>query len=154
MNDPTAGPTTNDGPRTTEVRDLLGGLATAWNAGDADAYGDLFTPDATYVTFDGDVLRGRDQIVEVHRFLFAGPLAGSRMGSSDQNPDGGVAAVREIAPSVLHVITGGAVRLPGHDDAPSPGEPDDRASVQSYAIIRNGDCWRVSAFHNCRREQR
>lgn len=47
----------------------LNRIAEAWNAGDGSAYGAEFTDDATYVTFAGDVLRGRTAIAETHLFL-------------------------------------------------------------------------------------
>jgi uncharacterized protein (TIGR02246 family) len=63
----------------TSVEDALTRLAATWNDGDATAYADLFTPDATYVVFDGTVVRGRAAIEDGHRALFAGPLRGFRM---------------------------------------------------------------------------
>jgi uncharacterized protein (TIGR02246 family) len=44
---------------TTCVLDTLARIAAAWNAGDAGAYGAEFTADATYVVFNGELLRGR-----------------------------------------------------------------------------------------------
>ena len=41
------------------VTAVLAAYRDAWNAGDADAFGDLFTADATYVIFLGDALLGR-----------------------------------------------------------------------------------------------
>ncbi len=50
--------------------DVLELLRQAWDAGDAEAYGQLFTEDATYVIFRGDALLGRDQIRQAHHDLF------------------------------------------------------------------------------------
>ncbi|WP_113700759.1 SgcJ/EcaC family oxidoreductase [Nonomuraea lactucae] len=54
-------------------------LNAAWNDGDAAAYAAQFTPDASYVAFNGDVVHGRAEIEKAHRFLFEGPLRGSRL---------------------------------------------------------------------------
>ncbi|WP_218952353.1 SgcJ/EcaC family oxidoreductase [Amycolatopsis anabasis] len=42
----------------------------AWDAGDASAYGKLFTEDATYVIFTGHALLGREQIQNNHHEVF------------------------------------------------------------------------------------
>lgn len=39
------------------------------------------TADATYVSFNGEVMLGRGAIEDTHRFLFEGPLRGSWMTS-------------------------------------------------------------------------
>jgi uncharacterized protein (TIGR02246 family) len=120
-------------------------ITAAWNAGDATAFGAEFTPDATYVTFDGQVLIGRDAIVDVHRWLFDGPLKGSRMGATSTGED--APAVRFLRPDVAHVLTAGAVR-PGDRAGTTP----DRDSVPSFVLVDDGDGWRVTAFHNTRRQ--
>ena len=119
-------------------------IGAAWNAGDATAFGAEFTPDATYVTFDGQVLAGREAIVDVHRRLFDGPLKGSTMGASSTGDD--APTVRFLRPDVAHVLTGGAVR-PGDRERTTP----DRDSVPSFVLVDDGDGWRVAAFHNTRR---
>ncbi|WP_214403965.1 SgcJ/EcaC family oxidoreductase [Pseudonocardia lacus] len=123
----------------------LARVTGAWNAGDATAYGAEFTPDATYVTFDGHVLVGRDAIVDVHRWLFDGPLKGSTMGATSTGGDS--PTVRFLRPDVAHVLTAGAVR-PAELVETTP----DRDSVPSFVLVDDGDGWRVTAFHNTRRQ--
>jgi uncharacterized protein (TIGR02246 family) len=122
------------------VEDVLTRLAAAWNDGDATAYADLFTPDATYVVFDGTVVRGRAAIEEGHRALFAGPLRGFRM-----DPPAGPVAARHLGPDVAHVLVDGGTRPPGQQDL-----PPDRASVVSFVLVRHDDGWRITAFQNTR----
>ncbi|MGI9063628.1 MAG: SgcJ/EcaC family oxidoreductase [Pseudonocardiaceae bacterium] len=50
------------------MADALARLAAAWNAGDASGYAAQFTEDATYVAFNGEVMRGRAAIEDTHRF--------------------------------------------------------------------------------------
>jgi uncharacterized protein (TIGR02246 family) len=127
------------------VLSVLARLADAWNAGDADAYGSLFTPDCTYVTFDGQLLDGRTAITDVHRWLFDGPLKGSTMG--DPSTGSATPSVRFLRPDVAHVVTTGAV---------ARGEvTPDRDSVPSFVLVRGDDGdWSVAAFHNTRRVTR
>ncbi|MGD0042934.1 MAG: nuclear transport factor 2 family protein, partial [Isosphaeraceae bacterium] len=50
-------------PDAQAIGDLLGRFIKAYNARDAKALGELFTPDAEIEDDDGDVTRGRDAIV-------------------------------------------------------------------------------------------
>jgi uncharacterized protein (TIGR02246 family) len=54
-------------------------LRQAWDAGDAEAYGNLFTEDAPYVVFRGDALLGRDQIRAAHYELFTKSAKGTKL---------------------------------------------------------------------------
>lgn len=126
----------------TAVTATLGRLAQAWNAGDATAYAAEFTPDATYVAFTGDVMQGRAAIEQVHRWLFDGPLRGSRM---DWRPDR--EQVRMVHPGVAVVVTTGGVRPAGAAEL-----TDDRVSVQTSVLVAGDAGWRVAAFQNTRRD--
>ncbi len=46
------------------ITDLLASFVKAYNAKDTGALGELFTPDAEVEDEDGDVIRGRDAIIE------------------------------------------------------------------------------------------
>jgi uncharacterized protein (TIGR02246 family) len=130
-------------PAPTAVDDVLGRLSAAWNAGDATAYAAEFTPDATYVVFDGTVLRGPGEIEASHRWLFDGPLRGSTMGFA--TGDGGP-QVRVVAPGVAHVLAAdGGVRPAGVEIVTA-----DRKSVVSLVLVEDGGAWRVAAFQNTR----
>ncbi|MER7012822.1 SgcJ/EcaC family oxidoreductase [Saccharopolyspora sp. NPDC000359] len=61
------------------MRDLVNRYVAAWNAGDGRAFGAAYAPEATHVTFDGALLRGRDEIAGVHSQLFDTFLRGSRI---------------------------------------------------------------------------
>lgn len=124
----------------TSVEDTLTSLAAAWNDGDATAYADLFTPDATYVIFDGTLVCGRTAIEEGHRALFAGPLRGFRM-----EPPTAAVPVRYLGADVAHVLAAGGTRPPGHEEMPA-----DRASVVSFVLVREADEWKIAAFQNTR----
>jgi uncharacterized protein (TIGR02246 family) len=123
----------------TSVEDTLTRLAVAWNDGDATAYADLFTADATYVIFDGTVVRGRTAIEDGHRALFAGPLRGFTMEPPSAAP------IRYLGADVAHVLAAGGTRPPGQEEMPA-----DRASVVSFVLVREVDDWKIAAFQNTR----
>lgn len=122
----------------------LARIGVAWNAGDAAAYAAEFTPDATYVAFNGQVMCGRTAIEDVHRWLFDGPLKESRMAMSGPaaEPD-----IRFVRPDVAIAVTGGAVQLEGAELTP------DRESVVSFVLVEDRGTWKIAAFQNTRRQE-
>lgn len=122
------------------INDTITRLSQTWNDGDAAAYAATFTPDATYIVFDGTVLRGRAEIESTHRFLFNGPLRGSSIGG------GPAPSVRHVRPDVAHAVIGGGVRIDGQQTVPA-----DRASVISLVLVASPDGdWLITAFQNTR----
>ncbi|MER5785541.1 SgcJ/EcaC family oxidoreductase [Streptomyces mobaraensis] len=120
------------------VIDVIDRLKEAWARHDADAYGAEFTEDATYITFVGTYYRGRRDIVESHRVLFATHLKGTRL--ADDLLD-----VRFPAP--------GAAVVTSRGDTCKGAVPKKPAKVQTYTLVREeGGRWRIAAFHNTRRK--
>jgi uncharacterized protein (TIGR02246 family) len=126
------------------VTETLDRLSAAWNAGDAAAYAAEFTEDATYVIWNGTVLHGRTAVEDTHRWLFAGPLKGSRFAEQSEAP-----VVRFVRPDVAHVIASGGITPDGQDEL-----PDERASTVSFLLEETAEGWKVAAFQNTRVQQR
>ncbi|MFC3453128.1 SgcJ/EcaC family oxidoreductase [Amycolatopsis speibonae] len=126
--------------RQNEVLAVLSRLTDAWNAGDAAAYGRLFTEDADYVTFFGMNMPGRAIIESAHKSLFEGPMKGSKL-----VPGSGEPKVRFIRPDVAIVVSGGGSSLSG-GGKPEPG----RESTLTYVLVEESDGWRVASFQNTR----
>lgn len=127
------------------VAALLDRFNDAWNAGDADAYGATFTEDATYIVYNGMLQSGRAEITEGHRWLFNGPLKGSRLGVGSTPAE--EPTVRFITPDVAHVVHAGGMAVAAGEE-PDPGH-DSRVSL---VAVRTADGWRFTAFQNTRRE--
>lgn len=117
---------------------MIKALARAWERGDADAYGALFTEDASYTIFVGTVYHGRRDIVESHRLLFRKFLKGTKLTTGEMK-------VRFYGPDTAIVTSSGDTykRRP-------PGRP---GKVQTFTLIRQaGGSWLIAAFHNTRRK--
>ena len=117
-----------------EVSAVIAALVEAWRRHDADAYGELFTADATYTTFLGTYYRGRRDIVESHRTLFSTFLKGTRL--ADEIVD-----IRFYGPDTA-VVT-------GRGDTYKGKQPKKLGKAQTYTVVRGADGrWRIAAFHN------
>jgi uncharacterized protein (TIGR02246 family) len=121
-----------------ELTDLFDRMCAAWTAGDAAAYGDCFTADSDYVSYDGTQARGRMEMVENHDRLFNGVLAGSAL-------VGEVESVRLVRPDVAVMHATGSVLMPWRSRLPRR-----RLSRQTIVAVRTDDGWRIEALHNGR----
>ncbi|MGW0766645.1 SgcJ/EcaC family oxidoreductase [Streptomyces sp. NPDC002676] len=120
------------------ITSVLDELVAAWERHDADAYGSLFTEDATYVTFVGTFYRGRRDIVESHRALFGAFLKGTKLADE-------VLDIRFPAPD-LAVVN-------GRGDTYKGKRPRKLSKIQTYTLVRRPDGeWRIAAFHNTKRK--
>jgi uncharacterized protein (TIGR02246 family) len=130
------------------IHQLGQALQDAWNRGDAAGYASLFTEDADFVAWNGMHGRSRQAIEDGHRPLFDGPFAGSRMilvgDDAESTPP---QSLRFVRPDVAIMVTSGAVTL-ADQSATGP----DHQSVQTLVLIKNGNHWQVTAFHNTRQQ--
>ncbi len=116
------------------IEACLGRIRAAWDAGDAHAYGQEVTEDATYVIFLGDPLSGRDELERNHVPVFARWQKGTRMRVEPL-------VARRLGEDVSVVLTVGGI---GKGDV----IPFDR--LQTYTFVRLKGRWRCSAFLNTR----
>jgi uncharacterized protein (TIGR02246 family) len=119
------------------VIESLDRMRSAWDAGDASAFADQFTTDATYVIFAGIVSRGRDEIRNDHIPVFEKWQRGTRMSMS-------LLDVRVYADDVAIVLTDGGIGKGSHIR---------HDKVQTYTFVREGERWLCAAFQNTRRNR-
>lgn len=117
---------------------LFQDLLRAWTRGDASAYGQCFTDNADYVSFDGAHARGRAAIVRAHDWLFRGVLAGSAL-------VGQVEDVRLLTPEVALVHATGSVLMPWRQRLPRG-----RLSRQTLVAVNIDGQWLWASLHNTR----
>ena len=120
------------------IHQLFRDLSLAWNNGDGMLYASYFTEDADYVTFDGIHLHGRTENSHFHNKLFSGILKGSRL-------VGEIKQIRFISEKIAIIHQTGVVQLRFQRKAPVG-----RSSINTNVLVREGDEWKISAFHNCR----
>jgi uncharacterized protein (TIGR02246 family) len=120
------------------IGQIMEGLCTAWNAGDATAYAAYFTTDCDYITFAGEHIRGRAGNTAAHAALFKGILKGSKL-------HGQVKDWRLLNDQTILVHGTGTVQLRWQKKAPAK-----RQSINTYVLVKQQEEWKIAAFHNCR----
>jgi uncharacterized protein (TIGR02246 family) len=118
-----------------QVQALLAATVDAWKRGDAEAYAACFTEDCRYIAFFGSVYRGRREVAESHRVLFAGPLANTRL------------FVETIELRFLSADT--AILLTRGDAGRK--QPRRLRKLQSYVASHQKDGWLFAHFQNTKR---
>nr|BBH87925.1 hypothetical protein KTC_26760 [Thermosporothrix sp. COM3] len=120
------------------IRSLYQQLIDAWNNGDGQAYGAVFTEDASYVDVTGTNTQGRHAISASHQHMFQTFLKGSQLVAT-------ITSIRFLRPDValLHVL--GNTLLPGQTElAP------DRATMETAIAVKEQGKWLFAALQNTR----
>ncbi|GAA3428195.1 SgcJ/EcaC family oxidoreductase [Streptosporangium sandarakinum] len=121
-----------------QIEKLFTDFMAAWTAGDAQAFGALFTDDSEYVSYDGTIARGRRAHQHNHDKLFRGVLAGSAL-------VGDLESVRHLTPDVAIVHGTASVLMPWRSTLPRR-----RLSRQTIVVVRTEAGWKIGAIHNGR----
>ncbi|MGH3942178.1 MAG: SgcJ/EcaC family oxidoreductase [Pseudonocardiaceae bacterium] len=121
-----------------QLTDLFQRMCQAWTEGDAQSYGDCFTEDSDYVSFDGTRAAGRAPMVEVHDRLFRGVLNGSSL-------VGQIESIRYLGADVALVHATGSVLVAWRSRLPKR-----RLSRQTLVATRTADGWLFAALQNTR----
>ncbi|WP_020499089.1 SgcJ/EcaC family oxidoreductase [Sciscionella marina] len=103
----------------------------AWDSGDASAFGNLFTEDATYVIFTGHALCGRKQIQNDHHEVFTRWQKGTRL------------LVEALQTTMLDdntavILTQGGIGT----------ESIEFDKFQTFTLVRREERWFIAAFQN------
>jgi uncharacterized protein (TIGR02246 family) len=112
--------------------------AAAWNAHDAAAYADLFTPEGDVVNVVGWWWKGKEEIRQKLTDAFALVFKDSRLTITEVD-------VRKLSSdiAVAHVrwTMTGALAPPGEPAPPQAG-------IQLQVLVRGEDGWRIASFQN------
>lgn len=114
-------------------------MTEAWGRNDADAYGAVFTENASYTTFIGTHYQGRSDLTAAHRALFTGFLKDTKLADS-------YLGVRFYGGNVAIVTSRG--------DRYENDRPAELSKTQTYTLVREQDGqWRIASFHNTQRQR-
>ena len=109
-------------------------IRSAWNAGDAAAYAQEFTDDATYIIFMGEPFIGRESIERNHEPVFSRWQRGTKMVVKPIE-------VRPLGDGVMSVVTVGDI---------GKGEQIPFDKLQTFTFVRRDHRWFCAAFQNTR----
>lgn len=118
------------------VAEVVDAVSKAWADGDAVAFTEHYTEDATAI-LPGFHLRDRAEIQARMAEAFAGPLAGSRRVHR-------IRSERRYGDELRVIVTRSATVFPGEDEPPV-----DRWSLATWLLRLDGDQWLVAAYHDC-----
>lgn len=122
----------------TAIRQLQNDQAAAWNAHDANAYADLFTPDGDVVNVLGWRWEGQQEIRDKLKAAYTVVFRHSVLKIEDVQ-------VRVLSPdiAIAHVrwTMEGAMKPPGAAAAPDHG-------IQLQVLTKGKSGWRIASFQN------
>jgi uncharacterized protein (TIGR02246 family) len=110
-------------------------LENAWNAGDAQAFGEQLADYVDFVDIRGDYHRGKQPVIYGHAALFDSIFKGS-VNRYD------VLSARFLAPGLVSAQVGATLNCPA---GPMAGE---NHSTLTFVAKENNGQWKVEVFHN------
>jgi uncharacterized protein (TIGR02246 family) len=120
---------------TESVLQVIQAVYNAWADGDADAFAELYTDDATVVQ-PGVFKQNNDDIRTSMTAGFAGPLKGSRVSDEPRS-------VRFFGPDTAVIITEGGVLMAGQNAVPA-----ERLVRATWVVVQKDGEWLVAAYQN------
>ena len=114
---------------------VIQAIYEAWAAGDADAFAELYTDDATVVQ-PGVHKKDKAEIRTTMAAGFAGPLKGSRVLDEPKS-------VRFLGPDAAVVISEGGVLMAGQGELPA-----ERLVRATWVLAKHNEQWFVAAYQN------
>jgi len=120
----------------TTVTEPVLATVSAWDANDADAFAEVYAPDATVVLTGGTFLRGREEIRRYMAAGFAGPLRGTRATDEQES-------VRRVGDCAI-VVSRSGYALPGEESV-----APERVRRATWTLSRHDEGWLIESYHNC-----
>jgi uncharacterized protein (TIGR02246 family) len=113
----------------------IAGITEAWADNDAAAFARVFTQDGTMV-LPGLYFKGREDIETFMTEAYATQYKGTRVTGSPVD-------FRVLGDDLAIIVTEGGVLMPGESEV-TPG----RRIKATWVVVRQGDDWRLAAYHN------
>ena len=120
----------------TTVTEPILATVKAWDANDADAFAEVYAPDATVVLAGGTFLRGREEIRQFMTAGYTGRLRGTR---GTDEPE----SVRRVGDCAVVVSRSGFLLTGEESVAP------ERMRRATWTLSRHDEGWLIESDHNC-----
>jgi uncharacterized protein (TIGR02246 family) len=114
-------------------------LVTAWEANDAEAFAQLFTPDGTLI-LPGVYKKGRDEIRQFMEDGFASNYKGTSVTGMPLD-------IKPLGTDAVALVTVGGVLHPGENKVSTK-----EAIRASWILVKSEGLWRLAVYHNCPRD--
>jgi uncharacterized protein (TIGR02246 family) len=121
-----------------QLHALFQRLLSSWTAGDARAYGESFTPDSDYVSYDGTRAHGVQPMVDAHDRLFSGVLKGTAL-------VGHIDSIRYLSPDIALIHGFASVLVAWRTTLPKR-----RLTRTTIVAVRTSQGWRITSINNAR----
>ncbi|MCX4098016.1 SgcJ/EcaC family oxidoreductase [Nocardia sp. alder85J] len=118
----------------TRIRALYQRMLDSWQ--DAAAYAECFAPDAEYIIADGMLERGRQEIIDGHKFIFSTWARNSRL-------EGRIDRIRFLTPAVAILTAYGRIAYLDHRLS-DENEP----TIYTLTAQKADDDWIFVAYQN------
>jgi uncharacterized protein (TIGR02246 family) len=117
------------------IKDILGNLYKAWDAGDADAFVADYTQDATAI-MPGSYRTSREEVRQGMTVGFASFLKGSTNVDELQS-------IRFLGENAAVAVSKTSLRFPGETEVPA-----ERVVNATWVLEKRDGAWLIAAYHN------
>jgi len=115
---------------------VLDRLNAAWNAGDGQAFAEMFTADADVINIFGQAYKGSADLKLRMQAIFDGVFKGSRHAARN------LEIARRLDENSILIVSSTRIIVPA-----GPMSPETR-NRQTLILVREGDAWRIRHWHN------
>jgi len=117
------------------IKDILGNLYKAWDAGDADAFVADYTQDATAI-MPGSYRTSKEEVRQGMTVGFASFLKGSTNVDELQS-------IRFLGENAAVAVSKTSLRFPGETEVPA-----ERVVNATWVLEKRDGAWLIAAYHN------
>jgi uncharacterized protein (TIGR02246 family) len=125
-----------------QIRGIVEGQVSAWNAGDAVGFSRSFAENGSFTNIRGTVFYGHKAFEDRHREIFAGFFKGSRLAMS-------ITRIRFVRPDVAIVdLATELSNLSGRPPGVRANGADRILTRLQQVFVKDDRVWRVESYHN------
>jgi uncharacterized protein (TIGR02246 family) len=123
------------------INRVINRLAKSWNFHAGEGFGRSFTDDADFVSIFGRYISGKEAIEARYKKLLQGSLKDSKIQFNE-------ITLREVQPGLVIALV--KWQLSKNEVTASCICKNPKEGLFTQVLIKNGDCWRITASQNTR----